>query len=366
MKSFFSPKSRSSGNQIKIETNTIKHELLLRIPGCIVNLIEEGKTIELGRGDFSVYILSDQNIRLATIIKVADNLQWPLTKDEPVVKLDGVHYLFTLPMKEGDSLNYGVAFSDRCDKKLLGSLDAFLVEHSCFSCLSKSRGRNDLDWQEFAPKVEAYNGVLARAIAGGTGQIVKGIFMCSNAYTNQVQNEGDLILSEDNTTNKGRSTIAKTKSSKNIAARNNSMNQNIKRVRTLSDMTQQMSKTMLNGVGLVTGSVMGPLVNSKQGRAFLSMMPGEVLLASFDAVDKIMCAAEAAEQQALQATSGAAVRMVSIRYGDNAGEATGDALATAGHCAGTAWNILKIRRAMNPASVATSGAIRSTGKAIKY
>lgn len=41
---------------------------------------------------------------------------------------------------------------------------------------------------------------------------------------------------------------------------------------------------MLNGVGLVTGSVMGPLVNSKQGRAFLSMMPGEVLLASFDAV----------------------------------------------------------------------------------
>lgn len=366
MKSFspFSSKSRSS-NQIKIETNTIKHELLLHIPGCVVNLMEEGQTIELGRGDFSIYVLSDQNIPLATIIKVANNLQWPLTKDEPVVKLDAFHYLFTLPMKGGDPLNYGVSFSDRCDKNLLGSLDSFLREHSCFSCSSTAKGRNnnDLDWKEFAPKVEAYNGVLARAIAGGTGQIVKGIFMCSNAYTNQVQSEGNMILSQEN--NNGRTTLAKTKSNNNTAAKNNAMNQSIKRARNLSNATQQMSKTMLNGVGIATGSVMGPLVNSKQGRAFFSMMPGEVLLASLDAVDKIMCAAEAAEQQALQATSGAAVRMVSNRYGENAGQATDDALATAGHCAGTAWNILKIRRAINPASVAKSGAIRSTGNAIK-
>ena len=41
---------------------------------------------------------------------------------------------------------------------------------------------------------------------------------------------------------------------------------------------------MLDGVGIATGSVMGPLVNSKQGKAFFSMMPGEVLLASLDAV----------------------------------------------------------------------------------
>lgn len=366
MKSFglFSAKSTSKSNQIKIETNTIKHELLLRIPGCVVSLMEEGEAIELARGDFSIYVLLDQNISLATIIKVADNLQWPLTKDEPVVKLDARHYLFTLPMKGGDPLNYGVTFSERCDKKLLGSLDSFLKEHSCFSCPSKPKGGNDLDWKEFAPKIEAYNGVLARAIAGGTGQIVKGIFMCSNAYTNQVQSGGDLILSQEN--KNGRIATTQTKSNKNTAARNNSINQSIKRARKLSEMTQQMSKAMLNGVGITTGAVMGPLVNSKQGRAFFSMMPGEVLLASLDAIDKIMCAAEAAEQQALQATSGAAVRMVSNRYGENAGEATEDVLATAGHFAGTAWNILKIRRAINPASAASSGALRTTGKAIKY
>ncbi|CAO2822908.1 unnamed protein product [Amaranthus hypochondriacus] len=344
MKSFslFSSKSPTSKNeQDKLpQTNlNIKHELLLRIQGCVVHLMEEGETIELGRGDFSIYMLSDRNVSIATIIKVSNNLQWPLTKDEPIVKLDAFHYLFTLPMKEGDHLNYGVTFSQRSDPKLLGSLDNFLRDHSCFSCPNNHKGRNDLDWKDFAPKVEAYNGILARAIAGGTGHIVKGIFMCSNAYTNQVQNGGQMIFSQENNNNVR---ITRTHSKSN----NNSMNQSIKRVRKLSDATEKMSQVMLQGVGIATGSVMGPLVNSKQ--------------------DKIMCAAEAAEKQALNATSGAAARMVSNRYGENAGVATEDALATAGHCAGTAWNILKMRRAMTPATAASSGALRGTGKAIKY
>lgn len=349
--------------------NMIKHETLLRIPGCVVNLVEEGEAIEISRGDFSVILISDQNVSLATIIKVGKHLQWPLTKDEPVVKIDVFHYLFTLPVKEGDPLNYGVTFSERCDKNLLGSLDSFLREHSCFSCPSKLKGGNDLDWEEFAPKIEAYNGVLARAIAGGTGQIVRGIFLCSNAYTNQVQKGGELILSratEEKNKNNGNVTITHTKSSNNNATKTNSINQSIKRVRTVSNMTEKMSKAMLNGVGIATGSVMGPLVRSKQGKAFFSMMPGEVLLASLDSLDKIINAAEAAEKQALRATSGAAGRMVSNRFGENAGEATEDVLATAGHCAGTAWNVLKIRRALNPvASASSAGTLKSTARTIK-
>ncbi|KAE9464487.1 hypothetical protein C3L33_03601, partial [Rhododendron williamsianum] len=50
------------------------------------------------------------------------------------------------------------------------------------------------------------------------------------------------------------------------------------------------------------------------------------------------------------------------RFGENAGEATGHALATAGHCAGTAWNVLKIRKAINPASTVSSGVLNSTKK----
>lgn len=51
-------------------------------------------------------------------------------------------------------------------------------------------------------------------------------------------------------------------------------------------MTEKLSKSLLNGVGIVSGTVMAPLVKSKPGKAFFRMLPGEVLLASFDAVSK--------------------------------------------------------------------------------
>ncbi|CAL5354856.1 unnamed protein product [Camellia sinensis] len=44
----------------------------------------------------------------------------------------------------------------------------------------------DVNWKEYAPAIQDYNNFLAKAIAGGTGHIVKVIFKCSNAYTNQV------------------------------------------------------------------------------------------------------------------------------------------------------------------------------------
>ncbi|GMP91943.1 hypothetical protein CsSME_00042398 [Camellia sinensis var. sinensis] len=58
------------------------------------------------------------------------------------------------------------------------------------------------------------------------------------------------------------------------ATKKNKINQTLKRVRNLSSMTEQMSKAMLDSVGIATGT------------AFLAMVPGQVLLTSLDAVSK--------------------------------------------------------------------------------
>lgn len=147
--------------------------------------MEEGEALELGKGEFTLVRVLEEDVPLATIIKVGEDVQWPLTKDEPVVKLDSFHYLFSLPMKDGNPLSYGVTFSGQYDSRFMSSLDSFLKEHSCFSGATSS-GDKHVDWKEYAPRIESYNNVLAKAIAGGTGQIVKGIFKCSNAYTSQV------------------------------------------------------------------------------------------------------------------------------------------------------------------------------------
>jgi len=335
----------------------------VRIPaGCRVHLMEEGEAVELASGEFTLVRISDENLSLATIVRVGEDLQWPLTKDEPVVKVDALHYLFTLPMKDGDPLSYGVTFSEQSEGSSLGSLDSFLKDHSCFSCPASSRNKNT-DWKEFAPRMDDYNNVLARAIAGGTGQIVKGIFICSNAYTNQVQKGGEMILTSAAEEKNG--AMAR-KSKSNITStgptNKSGVNKGLKRVRTMSKMTEKISKSMLDGISFATGTVMKPVVRSQAGKAFLNMVPGEVLLASLDAVNKVLDAAEVAEKQAFSATSSATTRMVSNRFGESAGEATGHVLATAGHCCGTAWNVFKIRKAINPASSVKTGVLQNATK----
>lgn len=58
------------------------------------------------------------------------------------------------------------------------------------------------------------------------------------------------------------------------------------RARKLSKMTEKLSKSMLNVVEGASSSVVGPVVQSRAGKAFFSMLPGEVLLASLDALSK--------------------------------------------------------------------------------
>ncbi|KAL5768740.1 hypothetical protein ACOSQ2_015523 [Xanthoceras sorbifolium] len=343
--------------------NLLKQEVLLRIPGCTAHLMDEGEAVELAKGEFTLVRILDDNVSLATIMKVGDDLQWPLTKDEPVVKLDSLHYLFSLPMTDGVPLSYGLTFWDPYGTSL-GVLDSFLSEHSCFSAGSASTSRkNNVDWKEFAPRIDDYNNFLAKAIAGGTGQIIKGIFICSNAYTNQVQKGGEMILTRAAEEKNGVTAARESHSNRSDGARKKSgANKSLKRVRKLSKMTEKISKSMLDAVGVATGSVMKPLVKSQAGKAFLAMVPGEVLLASLDAVNKVLDAAEVAEKQAMSATSSAATRAVSQRYGESAGETTGEVLATAGHCANAAWNIFKIRKAFNPASSASTGVLRNAEK----
>ncbi|XP_030952363.1 senescence/dehydration-associated protein At4g35985, chloroplastic-like [Quercus robur] len=351
--------SFSEAMQENPEPRYLKQEVLLRIPGSKVHLMDEGEAVELSSGEFMIVKISDENVSLATIIKVGEDLQWPLTKDEPVVKVDAFHYLFSLPMKDGDPLSYGVTFFEQSGSNL-GFLDSFLKEHTCFSGSEYARNKN-VDWKEFAPRMDDYNNVLAKAIAGGTGQIVRGMFKCSNAYTNQVQKGGEMII----TTAVEEKNGVKLRSNSNRSAgatKKSGVNKSLKRVRKLSKMTEKLSKSMLDGIGFATGSVMKPVVKSQAGKAFLKMMPGEVLLASLDAVNKILDAAEVAEIQALSATSRATTRMVTKRFGESAGEATEDVLATAGHCAGTAWNIFKIRKAINPASSVSTGVLKNAAK----
>lgn len=195
----------------------IREETLLRVPGASVHLLDGAEgPVELARGDLAVVRIAKDGVAVATVARVGRGLGWPITRDEPVVRLDRLHYLFTLPDSTGGGggggalfLNYGVSFAAPADDALLASLDALLKANACFSTPSSPAGAPapsrssaattttrpaptttttaDGYWNDFAPRMDSYNNVLAKAIAAGTGQLVRGIFMCSEAYATQVR-----------------------------------------------------------------------------------------------------------------------------------------------------------------------------------
>ncbi|KAJ7973790.1 Senescence/dehydration-associated protein-related [Quillaja saponaria] len=99
-------------------------------------------------------------------------------------------------------------------------------------------------------------------------------------------------------------------------------------------------------VGIVTGSVMPQVIKSQAGKTVLEMVPGDVVITTLDSVNKVLDAAENAGKQALSATSMAATRIATDRFGEKAGEAAEKALAAAGYCVGAAWNMFKMRKAI--------------------
>lgn len=54
-----------------------------------------------------------------------------------------------------------------------------------------------------------------------------------------------------------------------------------------------------------------------------------------------------------------------VRYGEDAGQVTGNTLSTAGHAFGTAWTATKLRSALNPAKFRPSktGMLKAAAKA---
>ncbi|KAJ1427983.1 Inosine triphosphate pyrophosphatase-like [Sesbania bispinosa] len=137
-------------------------EVLLKIPDAILHLIDKEYSVELASGDFAVLCLRQGDNVVAVYACAADEIQWPLAKDETAVKVDDSHYLFSAPKvsdsnEEGEDRRKSDGFnsnmlelrkvSEKAKKKreaLDGSLHLFdklpvLVEDTCL-CFNSMKG----------------------------------------------------------------------------------------------------------------------------------------------------------------------------------------------------------------------------------
>ncbi|RID52795.1 hypothetical protein BRARA_G00234 [Brassica rapa] len=358
-------------------------EVILTISGAILHLIDQSYSVELACGDLAIIrIVQDGNV-VAVLARVADEIQWPLTKDENSVKVDESHYFFTLrPSKDfgsdssdedednADMLNYGLTVASKGQEHLLEELERILDHYSCFTVQkvseeAKETGEEVLDvtvaretspveltgerkeivekqcaayWTTLAPNVEDYSGKTAKLIASGSGHLIKGILWCGDVTTDRLNWGNDFMKRRLSKAEKERDVHPDTL-------------KRIKRVKKMTKMTESVANGVLSGVIKVSGFFTSSVANTKVGKKFFSLLPGEIVLATLDGFNKVCDAVEVAGRNVMATSSTVATELVDHRHGGKAAEATNEGLEAVGHAFGTAWAAFKIRKAINPKSV---------------
>lgn len=87
--------SSQQGNDQQVAAT---EEILVTVKGAIVHLVDDQQSVLLGQGDLSIVCISQQEQGIVALVRVGKDLQWPLMSDEQVVKLDPIHYVFSLPV----------------------------------------------------------------------------------------------------------------------------------------------------------------------------------------------------------------------------------------------------------------------------
>ncbi|KAF7098782.1 hypothetical protein CFC21_100496 [Triticum aestivum] len=324
-------------------------DVLLRAPGAQLHLIDRQRSHPLAAGDLSLHRIRAGDTSLAAIAALGP-VQWPLARDVAAVKLDPRHYSFSfaVPASADDPapepLHYGLTLSAPDPR-----LDALLGAYTRFSAHSVAGSEGLADgvrgeveaaayWTAVAPNVEEYGSAVARAIASGAENVAKGILWCGVMTVDRLR-WGQEVL---------RKRIQPGDTEAEVSPE---MLRRIKRAKKVTKMSEKVATGILSGVVKLTSSVTSSLVNSKAGKKFFSLLPGEVILASLDGFGKISDAVEVAGKDVLSTSSTVTTGLVSHKYGEKAAAATNEGLDAAGHAIGTAWAVFKLRQALNPKSV---------------
>ncbi|CAN8268176.1 unnamed protein product [Cochlearia groenlandica] len=383
-------------------------EILIRIPGAILNLIDRSYSVELACGDFTVVrIVQGPNI-VAVLANVADEIQWTISKNEVATKVDGSHYFFSIHPPNSNSksngsesgsgsdpvhdsndeiLNYGLTIASKGQENVLNELDNVLKSYCCFteqrmSEKAKETGQEVLGssmaantspeelkgdrkaavegqcaayWTTLAPNVEDYSHKTAKAIASGSGKVIRGILWCGDVTVERLKRGNEVMKNKMTRAEKEKEVSPETLR----RIKRNGFGYDIR----VTQMTEKVATGVLSGVVKVSGIITGSVVNSKAGKKLFGLLPGEIVLASLDGFSKICDAVEVAGKNVMSTSSTVTTELVNHKYGTQAAEATNEGLDAAGHAFGTAWVALKIRKAFNPKSVIKPSALAKSAAA---
>lgn len=338
---------------------------LINIRGAQLHLIDGEESLLMTNGDFSLKLLKQTQSPLAVVVANVGEVQWPVGKDAPVLKVWNRRYTFALP-----GLVYGMILPDSTQIGALQHLESILAEYSTFEThheIAKavqfaSNGQRDDPgfWTAVAPQVETLSSRVARSIDSTSTIVASSIVMGSDWAALGIKHGANSLMKRKDPDNSPDPHDAGGGVSPRMLKR-------MQQARRMSAVAKLMSRTLLKGAISATGHVSKTLgfdMNGTQVQTSgpiytVDESPRDVAVASVDAFGRVVEAVETAGKSLYDVTQKVGTDIVQDRFGADAGQVLQDGLGAFGNVVNTAWTLNKMGVHMLLKMTAASTALNS-------
>ena len=119
--------SSSSSSLDSVDSAMGSQRELINMRGAQLYLIDGEESVLMTSGEFSLKFLKQTHSPLAVVVANVVEVQWPIGKDAPILKVWNRRYTFALP-----GLVYGMILPDSTPTDVLQHFEAILSEYSTF------------------------------------------------------------------------------------------------------------------------------------------------------------------------------------------------------------------------------------------
>ncbi|CAK9207889.1 unnamed protein product [Sphagnum troendelagicum] len=372
-------------------------ELVKRIRGAQLFLVDGEESVLMQCGDFSIRLLKQAHPSpLAAVVASVGQVQWPVGKDAPILKVWNRRYTFALP-----GLVYGLLFPEIGTPAIvLQQLESVLDQYCTFQIhqeiayaaqrqIAANRGRDFAAkyWTAVAPDVETMSSRIARQICSTSTIVVDSIMMAGEWASLGIQQAGGAA----NFVKRKLSVVAAAAAAAAggddhvIMPKNPRILKRIQQAQRMSAVAKLMSKTLLKGAIRVSTHVATGLADlnhvqddapaslrgaqlghqtSAAGLVESAAFPGaakpSVAVASVDAFAKVVEVVETAGKSLYAATKAVGTNLVQQRFGTDAGQMMQDSFGVVGNAIDTAWTLNKLGLSMLLQATAASTILSTT------
>ncbi|KAH9295189.1 hypothetical protein KI387_038777 [Taxus chinensis] len=268
---------------------------LLRIKGAELCLIDRKESvIMIQSGDFSFNVIKQTHSPLAAVVGLVGDLQWPVGRDSPSMKVGNKKYAFALP---GEIL-YGLLLPGDTPLEAEQSLEGLLHHYSMFESHPEV-SQGEQGWLVQAKQeTAAYWTAVAPQLDKISVNAVQKLHAESTSATSLATwTDSGLCWMGPAVTSRQDVTDDKPTSPPGLAVNDDDgvsprMRNRIQRARRLSAVAKLLSKTLLRGAINVNRHVAGQITDSSPVQS--SPPTADIILASVDAFAKVVEAVETA------------------------------------------------------------------------